>query len=142
MPCCSLIHWGSSKEACTFQASSWWHPHQGSWLALAISQAYCAPLLTRSPIFHNLLLGVLGEDLFLSSSSKPPAGSWRKLSTSGPNCSSGSRLKSRRGGSASLSSPDPGPHWGRLYLKKGAGLSSSQMLQCLLFCPQDLLQQS
>ena len=33
------------------------HPHQGPQLALASSQVYHAPILTRSPIFHTLPLG-------------------------------------------------------------------------------------
>ena len=40
------------------------HPHQGSWLAPATSQAYCVPVLARSPVFHNLLPGVLGRTCF------------------------------------------------------------------------------
>ena len=67
-------------------------------------------MLTRSPLVHTLLPGVLGRTCFchLTPSCKPA--SWRKQLTSGSNSSSGSRLKSRKGSLASSSSPDPGPH--------------------------------
>ena len=98
-------------------------------------------MLARSPIFHTLLLGVLGRTCFCHLPLSCQLALGRKWLTSGPNSGSGSRSKSRRGSSASLSSPDPGPHWGGLYSKKGTGLSSCQTLWCLLFCPQDLLLQ-
>ena len=39
-------------------------PCQESWLALATSQLYYAPMLARSPIIHTLILGVLGRTHF------------------------------------------------------------------------------
>ena len=139
MSCHSLICQGSSKEAHTFWASSWWSSMPGI-LASSSHQAgiSCAHAHQVTHLSYSSTRGS-GEDLFPSSSSKLPASSWRKQSTSGPNCSSGSRLKSRRGSSASSSSCDPGPHQGGMYSKKGAGLSSSLALWCLLFYPQDLL---
>ena len=138
MPCHSVICQGSSKEACTFQASSWWSSIPGI-LASSSHQPgiLCACACQVTHLSYSST-GGSEEDLFLSSSSELPAGSWRKQLTSGPNSGGGSRSKSRRGSLAYSSSPDPGPHQGGLYSKKGAGLSG-QTLWCLLFHPWDLL---
>ena len=141
MWCHSLIHQGSSKEAHTFQASSWWSS-TSEILASSGHQSgiLCACACQVTHLSYSST-GGSGEDLFPSSSSKLPTSSWRKQSTSGPNSGGGSRSKSRRSGLASPSSPDPGPHWGGLHSKKGAGLSSGQALWCLLLHPWDLLLQ-
>ena len=137
----SLICQGSSKEAHTCWASSWWLSMPGI-LASSGHQpgVLCAPCLPgHSPFIIST--GASGEDLFLSSSSTLLVGSWRKWSTSGPNSRGGPRLKSRRGSLASSSSPDPGPHWGGAVLQRRVQDSPlakpcSTSLQCH---PQDLL---
>ena len=141
MLCCSLICWGSSKEACTFQASSWWSSILGTsasschQLGISCTQALQVTHFLYSSIRDS------GEDLPPFSSSELPANSWRKWSTSSPNSSRSSRSKSKRVSLASSSSPDPGSLWGGLYLKKGAGPSSGCTLWHLQFHPWDLLLQ-
>ena len=124
-----------------FWASSWWSSILGT-LASSCHQpgVSCAHALQVTHLSYSSTRGS-GEDLFLSSSSQLPTDSWRKWSTCGPNSGRASRSKSRRDSLASLSSPYPGPLWGGLYLKKGAGPSSSCTLWYLLFHPWDLLLQ-
>ena len=91
MPCHSLICQGSSKEACTFWASSWW----SSTSEISASSGHqsgisCTHACQVTHVSYPSIRGSW-EDLFLSSSSKLPASSWRKWSTSGSNSGSGSR---------------------------------------------------
>ena len=139
MLCILLIHWGSSKEACTFWASSW------KSLTSGISTSSCHQLgvSTAHPLHSTHLsyssAGGSGEELLPPSSLDLLAGSWKKCLTSSPSSIGGLRSNTRKGSSASSSFKVSRPHWGGLCVGEWAGLSSSKALLCLLLHPQDLL---
>ena len=136
MPCNALICWGSLKEACTFWTCSWWSStseilaSSGHQSGILCNHAHQVTHLSYSSTRGS------GEDLFPSSSSELPAGSWRKWSTSSPNSGSGSRLKSRRGSLASLSSLDPGPTGEGYTQRRGQGSPLAKPCSTSCFIPR------
>ena len=129
MPCTSLIHWGSSKEACIFQDSSWMLSTSGiiSSLHHHLGVSTIHPL--HSTHFSCSSAGDSVGEWLPGSSSHLPAGLWKNCSTSGPSSSGGPRSNS-----ASSSS-----HHGGLCAGELARLLSVRALWCLLLCPWDLL---
>ena len=129
MPCTSLIHWGSSKEAHIFWASSWMSSPSG------IISSFCHQLgvSTTCPLHSTHFLyssagGSVGKWL-PACSSHSPASPWKNCSTLGPSSGGGPRSN------LTLSSS----HHGGLCAGVWAGLLSGRALWCLLLCPWDLL---
>ena len=130
----SLIHWGSSKEAHIFWASSWTSSTFGIFPSshhhLGVSTTHPLPLY---PLFIAFCCGFCGK---VASSTFPTLGSWLLEETLHirPQLWWGVQVRFQE----RWCSPSPS-HCGGLCVGEWVGLLSGKALWCLLLCPQDLL---